>query len=608
MNSHTSAAEIIEELIDAIKKITGQSITEVKATPNLNLGDVALPCFELADHLRVSPTEAAQQLAQQLTDQLPPTINQVKAVGPYLNIFFNRAVLTNDIIKHIQKQGDSYGKINLGNNDLIMEEFSSPNTNKPQHLGHAYNNILGETLSKLLIAANYKVIKVSVVNDRGIHICKSMLAYQKWGRGQTPEQSSKKSDYFVGEWYVKFEQELERERQAWYTAHNLNKKDMDDQQQRQTEAEFLKQSSLYQEAQTMLQQWEKDDKKVKKIWQQMNNWVYAGFKKTYERLGINFDKTYYESQISDLGRQIVLDGVKKGIFQQADDGSVTARLGQFNLPDKVLLRGDGTALYITNDISLAAERFNDYPNIKALLYVVGSEQDLYFKQLFAIIKLLNYPWANNLHHLSYGMVYLPEGKMKSREGKVVDADDLMDQVVDLAKQELIKRQADATQPLVEKEINRRAEIIGLAALKVFILKTNRASDITFNPAEAIDFNGRTGVNLLYSYARAQSILQKAGAVDNHTEIKTVSDQEWSIIMALDKFPLLITESVKNYEPSILVNGLLDLAQSFNSFYHDSPILKAEPVVRAARLKIVQAFCTMMGNGLKLLGVEPLEEM
>lgn len=608
MNIYTPTAKAIQEVTTAIKKITGHQTTEVKATPNLSLGDIAIPCFNIASQLHVAPAEAANNLAQQLNDNLPKGVSQIKAVGPYLNIFFDRKTLSEQIITEITKQHYHYGWINLGDSQLVMEEFSSPNTNKPQHLGHVRNNVLGETMANVLTAANYKVIKASVVNDRGIHICKSMLAYQKWGEKQTPESVNKKGDHFVGGWYVKFEQELELERQSWYTNHNLNSKTMTDQDQRQTETEFLKQSHLYQEAQAMLQQWEKGDKKVKQLWQQMNNWVYDGFKQTYQRLGITFDKIYYESRISERGKQVVLDGAKKDLFQKATDGSIIAKLDKFNLPDKVLLRADGTALYITNDISLAAERFADYPDIKVLLYIVASEQDLYFKQLFAILKLLNYPWADYLHHLSYGMVYLPEGKMKSREGKVVDADDIMDQVINLAKQELIARQQESEKKLTGEKIDRRAEIIGLTALKVFILKTNRASDITFNPAEAIDFNGRTGVNLLYSYARAQSILQKAGPINKYTEINEANDQEWPIIMALDKFPLLITESVKNYEPAILVNGLLDLAQSFNSFYHDSPILKAEPAVRDARLKLVQAFCVVMGNGLKLLGVELLNEM
>lgn len=601
--------QVKDLLVASVHKQTGIYPDEPKTTPDISMGDLAMPCFLLAKELKKSPAEVAQSLATAKLG-LDEYVEKIEASGPYLNVFFKRPAVAKVVIETIKDQDQQYGSANIGQDQQVLLEFSSPNTNKPQHLGHVRNNVLGEIVAHLLKKTGYQVVKTCLINDRGIHICKSMLAYTKWGEGKTPESQNLKGDHFVGQWYVKFEQELEKERQAWYTGKNLERKTMTDQEKRKAENDFLTQSPLQQAAQNLLQRWENNDPEIRGLWQTMNNWVYQGFDQTYKRLGVSFEKTYYESQGSDNGKQIIMAAADKGIFKRDADGSITADLSKFDLPAKTLLRADGTTLYVTNDISLAQQRYEEYPGLAGLIYVVGSEQDLYFKQLFAILKLLDLPWTNNLCHLSYGMVNLPEGRMKSREGKVVDADDLMEEVVNLAKDELVKRLSEENQKMNEPEVNRRAETIGLAAIKIFTLKANRQTEITFDPKESIELTGRTGVNLLYTFARATSVLNKANEDTKPASIffTSISDSEWKIIIGLNKYPDIIADAAKNYEPSILVNYLLDLAQDFNSFYHDQPVLKAEPDVRKARLALVNAFRTVMQNGLGLLGIEPLDEM
>jgi arginyl-tRNA synthetase len=402
--------------------------------------------------------------------------------------------------------------------------------------------------------------------------------------------------------------ELKKERDDWYAAKGLDRATLPDKDKRQHEDEFLAQSPLQQAAQALLKAWEANDSEVRALWEKMNSWVYAGFDQTYADFGITFDKTYHESNGSGAGKQKILGAVEAGVLQKNPDGSIVAKLESHKLPDKVVLRADGTTLYVSNDINLAFQRLLDFPNVTDLAYVVASEQDLYFRQLFAILKMLSFPAAEHLHHVSYGMVNLPEGRMKSREGTVVDADDLLAEVITLARDGMAQRLAEENQSLDPAELERRAKIIALAAIKVYMLKAHRTSDVTFNPKESIDFAGRTGVNLLYSFARASSVLAKAGTWTPAEYAGEVSDSEWSIVQSIAQLPDAVAQAAEQYEPAILVNHLLDMAQSFNTFYHDQQILKADEPVRSSRLGLVRAFQSAMGAGLKLLNIEPLSEM
>ena len=566
---------IEESVRAAASAAAGAIVPGLKSTPDSTLGDLAIPCFTLAAG-GANPIQAAADLAAKLEGTKMAGMAKVVAAGPYVNVFLDRAAVAEST-----RQATSvpvFGCSGVLAPSFIVLEFSSPNTNKPQHLGHIRNNFIGQTCANLLAACGAKVIKTSVVNDRGIHICKSMLAYQRWGNGQTPEQAGMKGDHFVGQWYVRFAQELEQN------------------------------PALQDEAQELLQRWEAGDAEVKALWERMNSWVYAGYEKTYADFGIAFDKVYYESKGSEAGKQKILDAVASGTLQRTEDGAVIAKLEAQNLPDKIVLRADGTSLYSTNDISLAYQRLTDYPDATDLAYVVGSEQNLYFRQLFAILKLLGFPAADRLHHVSYGMVALPEGRMKSREGTVVDADDLLADVTQLAADGLKERLGAEQQTLPPDELERRARIIALAAIRVLFLKSGRTSNTTFNPKEAVELTGRTGVNLLYTYARATSVLAKAGDWKPVPYTSEVSDSEWAVIKLLAQYPDAVAHAASEYEPSVLVNHLLDLAAAFNTLYHDQIILKADEPLRSARLGLVAAFQKTMTNGLKLLDIEPLAEM
>lgn len=562
----------IEPAWVAATQALGSPAPELKPAPGADLGDAAIPCFTLGGN----PAEAAAALAEKLAAANVPGVAKVVAAGPYVNVFLDRAAVAQATTE--AAISPVFGCSNVLSSVFCVLEFSSPNTNKPQHLGHVRNNFLGQTCANLLAACGAEVVKTCVINDRGIHICKSMLAYQRWGNGATPESAGVKGDHFVGDWYVRYDRELKQN------------------------------PALADEAQEMLRKWEAGDPGVRALWEKMNGWVYAGYEKTYADFGITFDRTYYESQGSEAGKQKIQDAVESGVLHRTGDGAVVAQLESQGLPDKVVLRADGTALYTTNDINLAYQRLADYPKATDLAYVVGSEQDLYFKQLFAILKLLGFPAADRLHHVSHGMVGLPEGRMKSREGTVVDADDLLEDVTQLAAGGLGERLAAECQSLSPEELRRRAKAIALAALRTMFMRYGRDTAITFNPKEAIELTGRTGVNLLYTYARASSILAKAGPWEPAPYGGEVSDSEWQVTRLLAQLPDAVAGAARGYEPSVLVNHLLDLAAAFNTFYHDQPILKAEEPLRSARLGLTQAFRSAMANGLKLLDIEPLDEM
>jgi arginyl-tRNA synthetase len=452
-----------------------------------------------------------------------------------------------------------------------MIEYSQPNTNKPQHLGHVRNDLLGMSISNILQWVGYKVIKANLINDRGIHICKSMLAYQKWGNNQEPDV---KSDHFVGKYYVMFSQKAKED------------------------------PKLEDEVKELLKKWEAGDKETLNLWKKMNEWCVKGFEQTYKDLGVDFDKVYYESQIYESGKKIVLDALEKDVFKKDKKGAIVAEL-EPNLPNKVLLRSDGTSIYITQDIGLAIKKFKDYKLDKSI-YVVGSSQNLYFKQLFAVLDLLGYQGIEKCYHLSYGMVYLPEGKMKSREGIVVDADDLIKEVKDLAIEELKKRYKEIT----ADELGKRAEQIGMGALKFMLLKQNPEKDMLYNPKESISFEGETGPYLQYSHARICSILRKHDAdITKDVDFSLFKEKvELNLINQLFLFKEIVSQAAEQYKPSLIARYLLDLTQLFNEFYHSCPVLKAGENLKKSRLLLINKTKEIIKEGLSLFGIESPEKM
>ena len=461
-----------------------------------------------------------------------------------------------------------------------MIEYSSPNTNKPLHLGHIRNNLLGWSLSKILAAAGYNIIKANLVNDRGIHICKSMLAWKRWGNGETPESSGKKGDHLVGDYYVKFD------------------------------VEYKKDASLILEAQEMLRQWEAKDPETVALWEMMNGWVYDGFDVTYKRLGVSFDRMYYESQTYLLGKEIVMEGLRKGIFYQKEDGSVWVDLTGDGLDEKLLLRSDGTSVYMTQDIGTACQRFEEY-NIDELVYVVGNEQNYHFQVLSLVLDKLGYSWAKNLKHMSYGMVELPAGKMKSREGTVVDADELMDEMITTARE--MSQELGKLDGLSTEEAEKIVQIIGLGALKYFMLKVDPKKTMLFDPKESIDFNGNTGPFIQYTHARICSVLRKA--TEMGVQIQTINmgialnGKEVALIHAIYNFPKTVTDAAETYSPALIANYVYDLAREYNQFYHDYSILKEENTdIRNFRLLLSKNTAQIIRTALDLLGIEAPERM
>lgn len=587
--------KVYDDVADALTSKTQHSVMaaelELDVPPTLELGDLAFRCFALAKKKQSSPAEVANDLASQLS--ATTYVDHWQAVGPYVNIFLKRQAVADLILKEIQKS-PNYGKGNAFAKEKIVLEYVQPNTNKPLHLGHLRNALLGWSTAELLEAQGATVVKTNIVNDRGIHIAKSMLAYERWGKGETPESTGEKGDHFVGRWYVRFEQEVVKEKQAWLS---------DD--PKRTEEDFLAASALMHDAQELLKRWEASDPGVRKLWRTMNDWVLDGFAATYKAIGIDFTKEYFESDIYESGRKLVLNGLKKGVFRKEANGAVVAPLKEkFGLPEKILLRGDGTALYITQDLALAARKKKDYKP-KRSMYVVGSEQEMYFRQLFAVLELLGFATMDRLVHLSYGLVFLPEGKMKSREGKVVDADDLLAEMVRLTTEELATRYPD----LGDEERASRAKTIALAAIKFHFLMVGRTSPVHFNPKESLSFEGKTGPYLQYSYARASSILAKAGAhALRPAAPAAVEDAEWRVLLGLLNHPRTSGEAAASYNPALLANALIGLAQHFNALYHELPVLKAAEDLRDFRLSLVAAFRQVMQGGLKLLGIEMLEVM
>ena len=595
------------ELEQSIAKATAQAVKslygidveadkiQIQKTKKEFQGDVTVVTFAFSKAAHKSPDAIGQEIGEYLKNNAKE-VSDFNVIKGFLNISVAKTQWINTLNK-INKD-DNFGIKSVEDNaPLVMIEYSSPNTNKPLHLGHVRNNLLGYSLSKIMTANGNKVVKTNIVNDRGIHICKSMLAWQKWGENITPEAAGKKGDHLVGDFYVLFDKKYKEQ------VNELMAKG-------ESEEEAKKNAPLIKEAQEMLRKWEAGDKEVRELWSMMNQWVYQGFDESYKRLGVAFDKIYYESDTYLVGKQKVEEGLAKGEFYKREDGSVWANLEKDGLDEKLLLRSDGTSVYMTQDIGTATLRFKEFP-IDQMIYVVGNEQNYHFQVLSILLDRLGFKWGKSLVHFSYGMVELPNGKMKSREGTVVDADDLMDDMVATAKEMGKDRE---TEGATEAELNEIARIVGLGALKYFILKVDPKKNMPFNPQESIDFNGNTGPFIQYTHARIKSVLRKAAAegivlpeqLDNSIE---TNEKETQLIQLLASYPNVVAQAGQEFSPSIIANYAYELSKEFNQFYHDYSFLKEEnPVIRQMRLVLAANVAKTIKSAMSLLGIEVPERM
>ena len=557
-------------------------------------GNLTVVVFPWVKAARKAPEAVGREIGEWL-EANEPAVEKFNVVKGFLNITV-APKYWNSVLNHIAETPD-YGIKNADENSpLVMVEYSSPNTNKPLHLGHIRNNLLGFSLSEILKACGNRVVKTNIVNDRGIHICKSMLAWQKWGEGVTPESSGKKGDHLIGDFYVLFDKHYKAEVKA-----------LEEQGLTKEEAEAA--SPLMKEARAMLVKWEQKDPEIRSLWETMNSWVYAGFDETYKRMGVDFDKIYYESETYLEGKDKVLEGLAAGKMYRKEDGSVWADLTGEGLDHKLLLRSDGTSVYMTQDIGTAKLRFQDFP-IDKMIYVVGNEQNYHFQVLSILLDRLGFKWGKDLVHFSYGMVELPEGKMKSREGTVVDADDLMDDMVATAR--TVSAELGKLDGLTDEEVARISEMVGLGALKYFLLKVDPRKNITFNPKESIDFNGNTGPFIQYTYARICSVLRKAEEegmkIVSYTDV-TPGEREITLIQALADFPTTVQAAGQSYSPALIANYIYDLVKCYNQFYHDCSILKeTDEAVRSLRLELSRQTARVVKTGMALLGIEVPERM
>lgn len=557
-------------------------------------GNLTVIVFPWVKTARKAPAMVGKEIGDWLVEN-EPAVSRYNVINGFLNIVVEPGFWCS-VLKHIEDT-PNYGITEATpDSPLYMVEYSSPNTNKPLHLGHVRNNLLGFSLSEILKACGNRVVKTNIVNDRGIHICKSMLAWKKWGEGATPESTGKKGDHLIGDFYVLFDKHFKAE------VKELMEKGM-------TEDEAKAASPLMNEAREMLVRWEQKDPEIRGLWEMMNSWVYAGFDETYKRMGVDFDKIYYESQTYLEGKEKVLEGLEKGIMYRKDDGSVWADLTADGLDHKLLLRADGTSVYMTQDIGTAKLRYQDYP-IDKMVYVVGNEQNYHFQVLSLLLDKLGFKWGKDLVHFSYGMVELPEGKMKSREGTVVDADDLMDEMVGTARE--VSRELGKLDGLTEAEAEEIAETVGLGALKYFLLKVDPRKNMTFNPKESIDFNGNTGPFIQYTYARIRSVLRKAAeqgiTAFDYTGV-TPNEKEVALIQTLADFPATVADAGKKFAPSVIANYVYELVKQYNQFYHDCPIMREENAgVRALRLALSETTARVIAQGMALLGIKVPERM
>lgn len=580
---------------DAVKALYGAEVAAESIVPSTtkkefegNLTIVVFP-FLKASHKR--PEDTAQEIGEYLVANCE-AVEKFNVIKGFLNITIKPSFWTS-VLQSVEATENFGFKPVTDDSRLVMIEYSSPNTNKPLHLGHVRNNLLGFSLAKIMEANGNKVVKTNIVNDRGIHICKSMLAWLKWGNGITPEKAGKKGDHLIGDFYVAFDKHYKEELQQLMDGG-------------MTKEEAEANSTLMKEARTMLKKWEDGDEEVRSLWRTMNEWVYAGFDETYARMGVSFDKIYYESNTYLEGKEKVLEGLEKGIFYRKDDNSVWADLTADGLDQKLLLRTDGTSVYMTQDIGTAKLRFQDYP-IDQMIYVVGNEQNYHFQVLSLLLDKLGFSWGKDLIHFSYGMVELPNGKMKSREGTVVDADELMDEMIATA----CKMSEGRLKGVPEEEMDDVYRIIGLGALKYFILKVDPRKNMLFNPQESIDFNGNTGPFVQYTYARIRSVLRKSDEADAATDITAYepNEKEIEIIQRIADFPSVVSEAGRTYSPALIANYVFELAKGYNQFYHDYSILKEENgVARAFRLHLSRTVADIIRRGFSLLGVEVPERM
>ena len=594
MNIQQSIRQIVSELYG---KELQPSVIQLQKTRKDFKGHFTLVVFPLLKLSGKNPEQTAQEIGERLQDKIP-AIAGFNVVKGFLNLIITPAYWLQvfNEIRSVENFGTKKVKENA---PLVMVEYSSPNTNKPLHLGHIRNNLLGYSLAEILQANGNRVIKTNIVNDRGIHICKSMLAWKKWGRGETPQSSGKKGDHLIGDYYVRFDQEYKKEL-ASLEARGLSKKEAEEQ------------SVVMAEVREMLRQWEAGDPETVALWEMMNTWVYAGFDETYKALGVDFDKIYYESQTYLDGKEKVLEGLDKGVFYRKEDGSVWADLTADGLDEKLLLRADGTSVYMTQDIGTAKLRFDDFP-VDQMIYVVGNEQNYHFQVLSLLLDKLGYAFGKGLVHFSYGMVELPEGKMKSREGTVVDADDLIEEMIRTAKEtsDELGKSADYS----AEEALEIARMVGLGALKYFILKVDPRKNMVFNPQESIDFNGNTGPFIQYTYARIQSVLRRSNMdfskIENHTiSLQTpINEKEEELIQHLSEFPAIVEEAAAGFSPAVIANYLYELVKEYNQFYHDYSILREEnPELQTFRLLLSHQTGKVVETGLKLLGIEAPQRM
>jgi len=562
--------EAKKEILKILKEIDVNDVT-IEEPPDPSLGDLAFPCFSLAKELKKSPGEVSKEIAQKIKIPRDSLIRKVEVAGPYLNFFLDNEKFAGYVINNIKKLGERFGHSGIGKGKKVMIEYPAPNTNKPLHLGHMRNMAIGEAVSRLFEMLGFKVFRVNLHNDRGIHICKSMLAYKKWGSGAEP---NKKPDHFVGDFYVLFSQ---------------NVKDNPE---------------LEEEAREMLRKWEEGDKEVRELWKKMNTLAEKGFEETYKRFGVKFDKIYRESETYKKGKEMVLEGLKKGVFQRDETGAIFFDMTKYGMDKKVLIRSDGTTLYITQDIYLAYLKYNEF-KIDKSIYVVGNEQNYHFDVLFKILdelKKLGYEFAPENYHLSYGMVFLPSGKMKSREGTVVDADNFMDEIEEMAMVEIKKRNK-----IDDEKLGKLSRKISLGAIKFFLLKYDERKDFVFNPEESLSFEGETGPYLQYSLVRAKKILEKSEE-SSFGNLKFSEPEEFELIKKISNFPEIVENTALKYKPHLLANYSYELASLFSKFYEKCPVLQADEPFKNSRLALVWAFMQTMKNCLKLLGIDEVDMM
>ena len=600
--------KLVSSVIGGLKALYGQDVpaaqVQLQKTKKEFEGHLTLVVFPFLRMSKKGPEQTAQEIGEYLQAN-EPSVAAFNVIKGFLNLTIASSAwieLLNGI--HADKQ---YGIVAATDNSpLVMIEYSSPNTNKPLHLGHVRNNLLGNALANIVAANGNKVVKTNIVNDRGIHICKSMLAWQKYGNGETPESSGKKGDHLIGDYYVSFDKHYKaevKELMAKFQSEGMNEEE--------AKAKAEAESPLMKEAREMLVKWEANDPEVRALWNNMHDWVYAGFDETYRMMGVTFDKIYYESNTYLEGKEKVMEGLEKGFFYRKEDGSVWADLTGEGLDHKLLLRADGTSVYMTQDIGTAKLRFADYP-IDKMIYVVGNEQNYHFQVLSILLDKLGFEWGKGLVHFSYGMVELPEGKMKSREGTVVDADDLMAEMIDTAKE--TSNELGKLDGLTKEEADNIARIVGLGALKYFILKVDARKNMTFNPKESIDFNGNTGPFIQYTYARIQSVLRKAkeAGIEIPAQLPAgieLSEKEEGLIQMVADFAAIVKQAGEDYSPSIIANYTYDLVKEYNQFYHDFSILREEnEAVKVFRLALSENVAKVVRLGMGLLGIEVPDRM